>query len=163
MRRRDFLYNTGLLFPALLASPALALASQKTITSGLLIIQHETASLDAVTSAINDLPVQAHQLTSAQISHLEYSQQGFRVTTSDNTLLLAPKIIVHSSCRINAPRSSMEINTGQKTFHLNFASANDQHKAIPECWFLKTEHFLANKTKHFINRNRHVVLCLSGS
>ncbi|HEX6428462.1 MAG TPA: hypothetical protein VF008_12280 [Niastella sp.] len=162
MRRRDFLYNTGLLFPALLASPALALASQKTIKTGLLIIQNEPASLAALSSAINELPVQAHQITGAQISRLEYSQQGFLVTTGDNKLLLAPKIIVQS-CRINAPRSSMEITIGQKTFYLNYASANDQHTAPPECWFLKTEHFLANKTSHFINRKGHVVLCLSGS
>lgn len=161
MRRRDFLYNTGLLFPALLASPALALASQKTIKTGLLIIQNETAPLGAVSSAINELPVHAHQITGEQISHLEYSQQGFRVTTRDNKLLVVPKIIVQS-CRINAARSSMEITIGQKTFYVNI-SANDQHTTVPECWFLKTDHFLANKTKHFINRNGHVVLCLSGS
>jgi hypothetical protein len=155
MRRRDFLYNTGLLIPALLAAPARLLASQKPIKTDILIIQTETGAFN--------LPIEGRQLTGKEISHLEYSQEGFLITTNDNTLLLASKIIMHSSCRVNVQRSSMEINTGRKTFHLNFASANDQHITVPEFWFLKKEQFLASKTKHFINRNRHVLLCLSGA
>src|SRR5690349_6068373 len=160
MRRRDFLYNTGLLLPALLASPSAVLASQKTINTEVLIIPANTFSLQAVIAACNELSVQEHQLTGTQISRLEYSPAGFRVTTNDQQLLLAQKIIIYAGCQVNVSRSSMEINTGHKTFHLNYVST-DQDKPVPEFWFLKTQQFLANKTKHFINRDQHVVLCLS--
>jgi hypothetical protein len=163
MHRRDFLYNTGLLIPALLASPAMVLAAQKTITTAVLIIEPETGSLHAVTAAIDKLPIPGYQIKGEQVSHLGYSQQGFLITMNDNTLLLASKIIMHASCRVNTALSSMEINMGQKTFHLNFAAANHEHKMRPEYWFLKKQQFLAHKTSHFINRNRHILLSLSGA
>jgi hypothetical protein len=163
MRRRDFLYNTGLLIPALLASPAWALASQKTIRTDVLIIHRETGSLSAVTKAMNEWPIQGHQLSAEQISHLAWSREGFLITTSDNTLLQAQKIIMHAGCRVNVPKASMEINIGQKIVHLNYESAKEEHKTVPEYWFLKTNQFLAHKTNHFLNRNKPVLLCLSGS
>lgn len=163
MRRRDFIYNTGLLIPALLASPALVLAAQKTIRTDVLIIQSEAGPLKAVHAAIDELPIQGHQIRGEQVSRFEYSQKGFLITTSDNTLLLASKIIMHSSCRVIGSRASMEIRMGQNTFYLNYAAVNNKHNTSPEYWFLRTAQFLAHKTNHFIHRNKPVLLCLSGS
>jgi hypothetical protein len=161
MRRRDFLYNTGLLFPALLASPALALASQKTVNTEMLIIHDEETTPAHVSGVFEDLPLTARQLNCGEIINLSYSKNGFLVTTAGNTTFLTQKIVVHSSHRINAPQSSVEIRMAEKTFHLEYIS--DKNREVPEFWFLKTQQFQANRVTPFINRNRHAVLCLSGS
>jgi hypothetical protein len=161
MRRRDFLYNTGLLFPALLASPALALASPKTVNTEMVIIHDEETTPSHVSGVFDNLPLAARQLNCSEITNITYSKNGFLVTTTDNTTFLTEKIVVHTSHRINAPQSSVEIKTAGKTFHLEYVS--DKNKIVPEFWFLKTKQFQANRVTPFINRNRHAVLCLSGS
>ena len=153
MRRRDFLYNTGLLLPALLAAPARLLASQKTIKTNSLIIQPES-------NAFN-LSIASHQLTAKQIKHLEYTREGFQVTTNDNTLLQAAKIIIPPALLVNVQRSSLDINTGKQTFHLNFAAAKAQHKIIPEVWFLQTQQFAAGNTNNILKRKKHALIFLS--
>lgn len=160
MRRRDFLYNTGLLFPALLASPALALASQKTAAAEMLIIHDEDTTPAHVSGVFDNLPLAARQLNCREIINLTYSKNGFLVTTAGNTTFLTQKILVHTSHRINVPQSSVEISTAGKTFHLEYMS--DKNRVVPEFWFLKTQQFQANRVTPFINRNRHAVLCLSG-
>jgi hypothetical protein len=155
MRRRDFLYNTGLLIPALLAAPARMLASQKTIKTDVLIIQPETGTFN--------FPIQGHRLIGAAIKHLEYTREGFLITTSDNRLLQATKIIMPSALLATIQRSSMEINTGQQTFHLNFAAAKAQHKIIPEVWFLQRQQFPDSKTNNILTRKKHALICLSGA
>lgn len=155
MRRRDFLYNTGLLIPALLAAPARMLASEKTIKTDVLIIQPEMSVLN--------LSIQGHRLAGAAIKRLEYSREGFLVTTSDNRLFKVSKIIIHSSLLSTIQRSSVEINTGQQTFHLNLAAAKAQHKIIPEVWFLQTQQFPDSKTNNILTRKKHALICLSGS
>ncbi|OQP58792.1 hypothetical protein [Niastella populi] len=161
MRRRDFLYNTGLLLPALLASPALALASQKTIDTEMLIIHDEATTPAPVADVFDNLVLTARQMNCREIIDLSYTKNGFLVTTAGNTTFLTKKILVHTSHRINAPQASVEISTGGKTFHLEYMS--DKKKVAPEFWFLKTQQFHANRVMPFINRNRHAVLCLSGS
>ncbi|MCS3795658.1 hypothetical protein [Niastella sp. OAS944] len=161
MRRRDFLYNTGLLFPALLASPSLALASQKMVNAEMIIIHDEGTTPSHVSGVFNDLPLAARQLNSREIINLRYSKNGFLVTTADNTTFLTEKVLIHTSHRINGPQSSVEIRTAVKTFHLEYVS--DNNKVVPEFWFLKTQQFQVNRVTPFINRNRHAVLCLSGS
>ncbi|OQP55906.1 hypothetical protein A4H97_20155 [Niastella yeongjuensis] len=151
MRRRDFLYNTGLLIPALLAAPAQLLATQKTIKTNLLVIQPATGAFN--------LPVQGQILKASQISQLEYSREGFLVTTRDNTLLQVPKIIMHASMLSNIQPSSLEINTGQQSFQLNWAAAKAQHKIIPEVWCLQTRQFTDSKT--ILTRKKHALICLS--
>lgn len=161
MRRRDFLYNTGLLFPALLASPALALASQKAVAAEMLIIHDEETTPADVAGVFDDLTLTARQLNCREVINLTYTKNGFLVTTAGNTTFLTQKILVHTSYRINMLQSSVEISTAGKTFHLEYMS--DKSKVVPEFWFLKTQQFQANRVTPFINRNRHAVLCLSGA
>jgi hypothetical protein len=161
MRRRDFLYNTGLLFPALLASPSLALASQKMVNTEMVIIHDEETTPSHVSGVLDNLPLAARRLNCREIINLTYSKNGFLVTIADNTTFLTQKIVVHSSHRINASQSSVEIRTAVKTFHLEYVS--NKNRVVPEFWFLKTQQFQANRVTPFINRNRHAVLCLSGS
>lgn len=160
MRRRDFLYNASLLFPAVLLSPALALASQKTLNAAMLVIQDAAAVPDHLASVYREMPVQVHQLPGRQISQLTYSENGFVVTTSDNRTILAQKMVVHTMHRLNSPLSRVEITTGGKTFHLEYFSTNE-NTVVPECWFLKGKQLNVDKTMSFMNRKRHAVLCLS--
>lgn len=155
MRRRDFLYNTGLLLPALLAAPAQLLASPKTIKTNVLIVQPETG--------VFTLPIQGHRLTAAAINRLEYSREGFLVTTNDNTLLQAARIILPATLLTTIQRSSLEINTGQQTLHLNFAAAKAQYKKIPEVWFLQTQQFTDSQANKMLTRKKHALICLSDS
>src|SRR5690349_4621438 len=109
MRRRDFLYNAGLLFPALLASPSLALASQKMVNTEMVIIHDEETTTSHVSGVFDNLPLAARQLNSREIINLTYSKNGFLVTIAGNTTFLTQKILVHSSHRINVDLSSVEI------------------------------------------------------
>jgi len=155
MRRRDFLYNTGLLLPALLAAPARLLASPKTIKTNVLIVQPETG--------VFTLPIQGRRLTAAAINRLEYSREGFLVTTNDNTLLQAARIILPAALLANVQRSSLEINTGQQTFHLNLAAAKAQYKTIPEVWFFQTQQFINSQANKMLTRKKHALIYLSNS
>jgi len=159
MRRRDFLYNAGLLFPAVLLSPSLALASEKIIDTDVLIIDDKIAVPDHVTSAMNDLPVKTRQITGNQVSQLIYTKNGFLITMHDNTTYRTQKMVVHSCHRLHAPKSSVEIKTGEKSLHLDLVSNAD--KVSPEFWFLRTKKFDSKKVQPFLKRDKHAIMCLS--
>jgi len=160
MRRRDFLYNAGLLFPAVLLSPSLALASEKIIDTELLIIDDKIAVPDHVTTAINDLPVTIRQIAGNQINQLSYSKNGFLIVMNDNTTYRTKKMVVHSCHRLHAPESSVEIKTGDKSLHLDLM-LSDNNKVSPEFWFMRTKKFDSQKAQPFLNRNKHAIMCLS--
>jgi len=161
MRRRDFLYNTGLLLPALLASPSLVMASAKTINTSLLVIHDGDNLPAALAETVNALGTTT-QLQGNKITRLRYTNNGFQVTTSDNLTFVTEKLLVHSNHRITTQQDAVEIRTGNKTFPLAYLTQT-ANKVTPECWFLKTNQLHTGKLTPFINRNRHAVLCLSGS
>jgi hypothetical protein len=68
--------------------------------------------------------------------------------------------VVHSSHRLHAPKSSVEIKTGEKSFHLNLLG-DDKNAVTPEFWFVKAKQINTSSLHPFINRNRHAVMCLS--
>jgi hypothetical protein len=158
MRRRDFIYNAGLLFPVLV-SPSLALASEKIIDSDVLIIDDKIAVPDHVTAAINDLPVKTRHIAGNQISRLSYSKNGFLIVMNDNTTYRTQKMVVHSSHHLHTAKSSVEIKAGEKSLQLDLA-LND-NTASPELWFLRTKKFDSQKAQPFLNRNKHAIMCLS--
>jgi hypothetical protein len=80
------------------------------------------------------------------------------ITTRDNTLLHASKIVMPSSLLAAIQRSSVAINTGQHTLHLDFAAVKAQHKTVPEVWFPQSP----GKTIDIITRKKHALICLSG-
>ena len=162
MRRRDFLYNTGLLLPGLFLSGPMAMAAANTIEAAMLIIHDESDSAHVVKSIVNEATAKnIHQVSAAAISDLVYSKNGFVVTTHDNKTFLVQKIVVHAPYQLNA--HCVKLNTATKEFHLEYTSAGDNSIVRPEYWFLKTSQFNTNKVIPFIQRNRHAVLCMTGS
>jgi hypothetical protein len=160
MRRRDFLYNAGLLFPAVLLSPSLAMASEKIIDSDVLIIDDKIAVPDHVTTAINGLRVKTRQIAGNQISRFSYSKNGFLIVMNDDTTYRTQKMVVHSSHRLHASKSSVEIKAGDKSLEL-YLAFNDNNIASPEFWFLRTQKFDSKKAEPFLKRNKHAIMCLS--
>jgi len=160
MRRRDFLYNTGLLLPALLASPSLVMASAKTINSSLLII-HDEDNLPADVAEMVNGSVTATQLVAKKITRLRYTSNGFQVTTSDNITFVTEKLVVHTKHRINPQQNTVEVHAGNNIFPLAYLTQTAK-KVTPECWFVNKKQLHAAKLAPFISRNRPAVLCLSG-
>ncbi|OQP63549.1 hypothetical protein A3860_24730 [Niastella vici] len=160
MRRRDFIYNSGLLLPALLASPSLLMASAKTINSSLLIIHDEDTIPAAVAEMVNGFGTTT-QLEGKKITRLRYTNNGFQVTTSDNLTFVTQKLLVHTKHRINTQQNTVEVQVGNKTFPLAYLTQT-ANKVTPECWFVNKKQLHTEKLAPFINRNRHAVLCLSG-
>ena len=161
MRRRDFIYNTGLLLPGFLLSGPLAMASGKAIEAAMLIIHDEANPAHVVNSIFNQATaLNVHQLSASAISNLVYSKKGFVVTTHDNKTYQVQKIVVHAPYQLNA--HCVKLNTATKDFHLEYTSG-DNSIVRPEYWFLKTSQFQPNKVIPFIQRNRHAVLCMTGS
>lgn len=161
MRRRDFLYNAGLLLPGLFLSGPLAMASNNTIEAGLLIIHDEANPTHVVNSIFNQATaMNVYQVSASAISNLVYSKKGFVVTTHDNKTFLAQKIVAHTPYQLN--NHCVKLNTATKDFHLEYTSG-DNSIVRPEYWFLKTSQFNSNKVIPFIKRNRHAVLCMMGS
>jgi hypothetical protein len=162
MRRRDFLYNTGLLLPGLFLSGPLAMASGNTIEAAMLILHDEANPTHVVNSIFKQATaINVYQVSVSAISNLVYSKKGFVVTTDDNKTFLVQKIVVHAPYQLNA--HSVKLNTATKDFHLEYTSAGDNSIVRPEYWFLKTSQFHTSKVIPFIQRNRHAVLCMTGS
>src|SRR4051812_15782972 len=89
MRRRDFIYNAGLLLPGLFVSGPLAMASTNTIEAAMLIIYDEANPAQVVNSIFNQATaINVHRLSASDISDLVYSKKGFVVTTHDNKTFL---------------------------------------------------------------------------
>lgn len=162
MRRRNFIYNAGLLLPGLLLSGPLAMASTNTIEAPLLIIHDEANPAHVVNAIFNQATaINVHQVPASAISDLVYSKKGFVVTTHNNKTFLVQKIVVHAPYQLNA--HCVKLKTATKDFHLEYTSAGDNSIVRPEYWFLKTSQFHTNKVIPFIQRNRHAVLCMTGS
>lgn len=160
MHRRNFVYNAGVLFPAILLSPSWAWAAKKTIHTGLLIIQDMATTGKDIVPVFNMLPIPAYHLYSDQIRDLVYTDDGFLVTTNDNKTFLAQKIVLHSNYTITPLRSSLQIKAGNKMLDIALDRPDNQNKATPEFWFVQPSTFNSNRAGSFIQRNRHAVLCL---
>ena len=156
MQRRNFLYNAGCLVPAIILSPSLVWASKKTIAAGILVIQD--AAADGAT--INTIFKSAYNLHSDQIRDLVYAEDGFLVTTHDNSAFLAQKIVVHANYTISPLRSSIQIKAGNKMLDIALDQPDNQNKATPEFWFVQPAAFDEARAGSFIQRSRHALLCL---
>lgn len=160
MRRRDFIYNTGLLLPGLFISGPKAMAATATIEADLLIIHDEAHPAHVVHTIHKQATgINVHQVPAPAISSLVYSKKGFVVTTHHNETFRVQKIVVHAPYRLHD--HCVQVNTVTKDFQLEYTSGEGS-VVRPEYWFLQTSQFCPSKVIPFIQRNRHAVLCMSG-
>lgn len=155
MQRRNFLHHAGLLVPAIILSPSLVWDSKKAI-AGILVIQDVVAN----GAKINTVFKSAYNLHSDRIRNLVYTEDGFLVTTHDNSTFLAQKIVVHANYTISPLRSSIHIKAGNKMLDIALDQPDNQNKATPEFWFMQPATFNLARAGSFMQRTRHALLCL---
>jgi hypothetical protein len=156
MRRRDFLYNAGLLLPAVLLSPRQVMASAPTITTPILIIHNEAADVVSLTSALKG---KTQQLCCKHINNIAYTPNGFVITTTNNTIIETPKLVVQVTHQLQGNGAPVVVIDGKHHFQLAAVSTNNERPLRSAYWFLSTRQFPA-KAPAFINSNKHTVVCL---
>src|SRR4051794_9129085 len=114
MRRRNFLYNSGILASAIVASPS-AIWTDKTKETNVLIIHDASAGMDNIHSVIkNSSGLRVTELPLEQMNELVYSSNGFLVTMDDSKQYRATKIIFSSYKEMDVSRVFVNIKTENK-------------------------------------------------
>jgi len=163
MQRRNFLFKSGILASAIIASPSAAFSADKRGKIAVLIIQDASgSSSDLINSAINESSGQpVYELINADISELTYSSHGFSVTMNSGKTYLAEKIIFTSYEKVDVSQLIVSIKSGDKNIPLPFDAVNENTIPAPEYWAFTANKFTKGKIKPFFKRKNHAFLCIS--
>lgn len=160
MLRRNFLFTSGILFPAMLAAPAALLATPaKSVISALIVQGQLKGNFDHMEPLKKALSGQIREIGCGEIKDLVYTGTGFAVTTADNKIILTKKILFNTFYKIDGPRNTIEIKTVNAVFHLNYNAQQDADR--PAFWSFRSGTFPAEKYKPFLNRKGSAFMCIS--
>jgi hypothetical protein len=161
MRRRNFLYSSGIIASAIIASPSAAWSADKRQQIKVLILSDSSSGTDHVHSVIkNSTAVQVKELALGQVSGVAYSSDGFLVTMNDGKLYVAGKIIFSSSSEMDISRVSVKIKNGNSDIQLGIHPVNDK-TAPPEFWAFTRKKIDNGKIVPFMKRKKPAFLCIS--
>lgn len=162
MQRRTFLFQSGILVPALVVSPSAVLASSTAIKANILFIAGNDETPGRIGGIVDKAASSVQQLTGADIAEISYSTNGFSAKLKNGAVYTAEKMILHAAgIAIDTERLAVTVATQDDDISLNYNSGRNKQKPRPEFWSYTTEKFNQEQMQSFLNRKKHAFMCVS--
>jgi hypothetical protein len=161
MQRRTFLFQSGLLVPAVVLSPSSVWASSKAVKANILFIKGATDGADTVAGIVDEAADTVQQVTMADIAELRYSRDGFSVRLKNGSIFTTEKIVVHSGYTIDMQQLEVTVTADDDELSVAYNSGRNKQKPRPEFWSYNAGKLSKEQMQSFVKRKKHAFMCIS--
>jgi hypothetical protein len=162
MRRRDFLYQTGLLVPALALAPSRVLANAKQESKVVLI---QSAAFRQAGSVAEILRKSSPGMVTVQpddIRTIRRSATGFALDLTGGRLLETAKLILDVEYSVKHDEAAVDFKADGTQQRISFKRKGEALPP-PEFWSLRTGRNFAEDIALFLKSNKPAFACISHS
>lgn len=162
MHRRSFLYQSGIVVPAIFFTPAAVYASTAPTHLTILMIRgHGARKQELVAATFRSAGDTVREISSEQVKGLEYTGNGFRVMLQDGQQFATEKIVFNACFAIDTNNGAVTIKGEGHPLFVQYGAVPGHDNKLPEFWSFTTQHFTKEKVLPFIKRNKPGFLCIS--
>ncbi len=161
MHRRRFLYQSGMVLPAILLAPAVYASESASRLPVLLIRDDETRDGDLVEAAFSADGRELRVADLRDVKELKYAREGFHVTLGDGRRYLAGSLALQTVYAVDAMTQTVTIGGEGKKFSVPFGGGALRQGAVPAFWSFNTEHFRKEEAMSFMRREGPAFCCIS--
>lgn len=159
MNRRNFLFRTGMIAPAVLLMPDMVVAEIQLDDADILLVQGMGSKTAGVTDSFLKSGGKVREVKLGQLESVNWNGQRFTATTRGGAKVTARKMVFNTTFMVDRERSMVLVPSLSKAFEVSFASQGIQE--APEFWAMPSKHIHQENAKGFVQKTKPAFMCVS--
>ncbi|NML19931.1 hypothetical protein HHL16_03550 [Pseudoflavitalea sp. G-6-1-2] len=159
MNRRNFLFRTGMIAPAVLMMPDMVVAEIQLDDADILLVQGMGTKTAGVTDSFLKSGGKVKEVKLGQLESVNWNGQRFTATTRGGAKVTAKKVAFNTAYMIDRERSMVLFPSLSKAFEVSYAS--EGIKDAPEFWAMPSKMIRQENAKGFVQKKKPAFMCVS--
>ncbi len=162
MRRRDFLYQTGLIVPVLALAPARVMASNDQQKKLVLIQNPDMSGARQVKDTLHSLSPELEIVEAGNIRHIHRSGAGFTLELNDGRQIQTAKLVLDLEHSVRPDDAAVYFESDSTTRKVSYKRKGESLPP-PEFWSLRAGKHLQGDIDNFMKRKKPAFATISHS
>ncbi|MBN8785170.1 MAG: hypothetical protein J0G98_19070 [Terrimonas ferruginea] len=162
MRRRDFLYQTGLIMPVLALAPAHVMASNDQQKKLVLIQNPDMSGARQVKETLRSLSSELEIVEAGKIRRIHRSGAGFKLELSDGRQIQTAKLVLDLEHSVRPDDAAVYFESDSTTRKVSYKRKGESLPP-PEFWSLRAGKHLQDDIGNFMKRKKPAFATISHS
>lgn len=159
MNRRNFLFRTGMIAPAVLLMPDMVVAEIQLDDADILLVQGMGNKTAAVTDSFLKSGGKVKEVRLGQLESLNWNGQRFTAVTKGGAKVTAKKMVFNTAYIIDRERSMVLLPAAARAIEVCYASQGS--KAAPDFWSMPARMIQQESAKGFIQKKNPSFMCIT--
>jgi hypothetical protein len=162
MRRRDFLYQTGLIMPVLALAPARVMAGNDQQKKLVLIQNPDMSGARQVKATLHSLSAELEIVEAGNIRHIHRSGAGFKLELNDGRQIQTAKLVLDLEHSVRPDDAAVYFESDSTTRKVSYKRKGESLPP-PEFWSLRAGKHLQDDLDNFMKRKKAAFATISHS
>jgi|GEM_PF-1890170 len=162
MRRRDFLYQTGLIVPVLAFAPSRVMAGNDQQKKVVLIQHPDRRGAGQVKESLHSLSTELEIVEAGRIRRIHRTSAGFKLELNDGRQVQTAKLVLDLDHSVHPDDRAVYFDSDSTTRKISYKRKGESLPP-PEFWSLRAGKHLQDDVDHFMKRKKPAFATISHS
>lgn len=160
MNRRNFLFSSGMIAPAVLLMPDLVVGELQQDDADIAMILAGSGRIQGMTEQFRRAGRKLKEVSVVQLSDIRWNGSRFRISTKSGYAFTTRKLVINSSFMIDRERGVVLIPSSPKAMELAFEGMGDS-RTMPMFWAVKGKHLQEAQVDGFMKNAGGGFMCVA--
>lgn len=160
MNRRNFLFSSGMIAPAILMMPDLVVGDLQQDDADIAMLLAGSGRIQGVTERFRRSGKQLKEVSVVQLSDIRWNGSRFRISTKSGYSFTTRKLVINSSFMVDRERGVVLIPSVPKAMEIVFEGMGDSRR-MPMFWAVKGKDLQDAQVEGFVKNAGGGFMCVA--
>ncbi|QEC41361.1 hypothetical protein [Pseudobacter ginsenosidimutans] len=160
MNRRNFLFQSGMIAPAVLLMPDLVVGELQQDDTDLVIVQAGAGRVQTLVEQFRRSGKRLKEVSVVQLASIGWNGNRFRVSTKSGYSFTVKKLVINSSYMVDRERGLVLIPSAPKAMEISFEGRGES-RTMPYFWAVKGKSLQDVQIESFLKQNVGGFMCVA--
>ncbi|WP_127132605.1 hypothetical protein [Pseudoflavitalea rhizosphaerae] len=160
MNRRNFLFQSGMVAPAVLLMPDLVVGELQQDDTDIVIVQAGAGRVQSLVEQFRRSGKRLKELSVVQLASIGWNGNRFRVSTKSGYSFTVKKLVINSSYMVDRERGLVLVPSAPKTMEISFEGRGES-RTMPYFWAVKGKSLQEVQVDNFLKQNVGGFMCVA--
>ena len=160
MNRRNFLFQSGMIAPAVLLMPDLVVGELQQDDTDIVIVQAGAGRVQSLVEQFRRSGKRLKEVSVVQLASIGWNGNRFRISTKSGYSFTVKKLVINSSYMVDRERGLVLIPSAPKAMEISFEGRGES-RSMPYFWAVKGKSLQEVQVESFLKQNVGGFMCVA--
>jgi hypothetical protein len=160
MNRRNFLFQSGMIAPAVLLMPDLVVGELQQDDADIVIVQAGAGRVQSLTEQFRRSGKRLKEVSVVQLATIGWNGNRFRISTKSGYSFTVKKLVINSSYMVDRERGMVLVPSAPRAMEISFEGMGE-NRNMPYFWAVKGRNLEEVQVESFLKQPVGGFMCVA--